>query len=98
MGAITIRNLDDRVVSAIKRRAAEHGVSMEKEIRTLLASTYSEDRQRKAREWAERQLERLKRGELPKAKTSSVEEIRAMRQERTEHLDRVIRGSNESRR
>jgi plasmid stability protein len=98
MGAITIRNIDDSVVSAIKRKAAEHGVSMEEEIRTLLASTYSEDRQRRQREWAERQLERLKRGELPKAKTGSVEEIRAMRRERTEQLDRVIRGSNEPRR
>jgi plasmid stability protein len=63
MGAITIRNIDDNVVSAIKRKAAEHGVSMEEEIRTLLALTYSEDRQRRQREWAERQLERLKRGE-----------------------------------
>ncbi|MEX2034492.1 MAG: hypothetical protein WEA28_04790 [Xanthobacteraceae bacterium] len=98
MGAITVRNIDDSVVSAIKRKAAEHGVSMEEEIRTLLALTYSEDRQRRQREWAERQLERLKRGELPKAKTSSVEEIRAMRRERTEQLDRVIRGSNEPRR
>ena len=98
MGAITVRNIDDSVVSAIKRKAAEHGVSMEEEIRTLLALTYSADRQRRQREWAERQLERLKRGELPKAKTSSVEEIRAMRRERTEQLDRVIRGSNEPRR
>ena len=98
MGAITVRNIDDSVVSAIKRKAAEHGVSMEEEIRTLLALTYSEDRQRRQREWAERQLERLKRGELPKAKTSSVEEIRAMRRERTEQLDRVIRGLNEPRR
>ena len=48
MGAITIRNLDDSVVSAIKRKAAEHGVSMEEEVRTLLASTYSEDRQRRS--------------------------------------------------
>ena len=63
MGAITIRNIDDSVVSAIKRKAAEHGVSMEEEIRTLLASTYSEDRQRRQRDWAERQLERLQRGE-----------------------------------
>jgi plasmid stability protein len=98
MGAITIRNIDDNVVSAIKRKAAEHGVSMEEEIRTLLALTYSEDRQRRQREWAERQLERLKRGELPKAETGSVEEVRAMRRERTEQLDRVIRGSNEPRR
>ena len=32
MSAITIRNLDDAVVAAIKRRAADNGVSMEEEI------------------------------------------------------------------
>jgi plasmid stability protein len=96
MGAITIRNLDDDVISGIKRRAAEHGVSMEEEVRQLLANLYSDERQRASREWAVRQLERLKRGELPRAKTSSVDEIRAMRQERTEYLDRVLRRSDES--
>jgi plasmid stability protein len=40
MGALTIRNIDDAVVAAIKRRAGEHGISMEEEIRQLLASTY----------------------------------------------------------
>jgi plasmid stability protein len=29
MGAITIRNVAETLVSAIKRKAAEHGVSME---------------------------------------------------------------------
>jgi plasmid stability protein len=95
MGAITIRNLDDNVIAAIQQRAAEHGISMEEEVRRLLANLYSDERQRVGREWAVRQLERLKRGELPIAKTSSVDEIRAMRQERTEHLDRVLRRSNE---
>jgi antitoxin FitA len=98
MGAITIRNLDDTIVSAIKRRAADHGVSMEEEIRQLLAATYSGDRRRRAREWALRQLERLKRGELPRARVSSVEEIRAMRRARTEHLERLSKKSNERRR
>jgi plasmid stability protein len=98
MGAITIRNLDDTVVAAIKRRAADNGVSMEEEIRRLLASVYADDRQERGREWARRQLERMKRGELPVAKVGSVEEIRAMRRERTEHLERVSKGGNEHRR
>jgi plasmid stability protein len=98
MGAITIRNLDDGVVSAIKRRAAEHGVSMEEEIRTLLASTYSDDVQRKGREWTERQLERLKRGELPIAKTGSTEIIREMREEREQQLTDAIEGRSGPRR
>ena len=92
MGALTIRNIDDSVVAAIKRRAGEHGISMEEEIRRLLAKTYAEDSQSRGREWAQRQLERLARGELPKADRSSVEEIRAMREERTEQLMRAIEG------
>jgi plasmid stability protein len=98
MGAITIRNLDDAVVSAIKRRAANNGISMEEEIRRLLASAYSDDRQRRAREWAMRQLEWLKRGELPRARVSSVAEIRRMRRVRTKHLERLSKQSNERRR
>jgi len=59
MGAITIRNLDDAVVTAIKRRATDNGISMEEEVRRLLASTYADARQRRGRDWAWRQLERL---------------------------------------
>jgi plasmid stability protein len=87
MGAITIRGLDDAVVAAIKQRAGSHGISMEEEIRRLLQTTYTDDRQARGREWARRQLERLKRGELPKADISSVEEIRRMREERDEQLE-----------
>jgi plasmid stability protein len=95
MGAITIRNLDDAVISAIKRRAAENGVSMEEEVRHLLAATYFDERQERGREWARQQLERLKRGELRATRGSSVEEIRAMRRERTEYLERMSKGWNE---
>jgi plasmid stability protein len=42
MGAIIIRNLDDAVVTAIKRRAADNGISMAEEIRRLLAAAHSE--------------------------------------------------------
>jgi plasmid stability protein len=92
MGAITIRNIDDRVVSAIKRKAAEHGLSMEEEVRKHLAATYAENHQQKAREWAERQLERLHRGELPTARTSAVAIIREMREERDQQLMDAIEG------
>jgi antitoxin FitA len=92
MGAITIRNVAETLVSAIKRKAAEHGVSMEEEVRTLLAATYTDEAQRRGREWAERQLERLKRGELPRAKTSSVDVIREMREERDQQLIDAIEG------
>jgi plasmid stability protein len=86
MGTVTIRNLDERLITAIKRHAAANDVSMEEEIRRLLASTYDEDRRAHGRAWARRQLERLQRGELPKADISAVEEIRRMRDERDEQL------------
>jgi plasmid stability protein len=95
MGAITVRNIDDRVVTAIKRKAAEHGHSMEEEVRTLLTATYAENHQQKAREWAERQLERLHRGELPRVKTNSVDVIREMREERDRQLMEAIEGRSE---
>jgi plasmid stability protein len=98
MGAITIRGLDDAVVTAIKRRAGEQGVSMEEEVRRLLQTTYADDRQARGREWARRQLERLKRGELPKADISSVETIRMMREERDQQLMDAIEGRSGSRR
>ena len=98
MGAITIRGLDDAVVSAIKRRAGDQGVSMEEEVRRLLQATYADDRQARGRAWAKRQLERLKRGELPKLKGSSVETIRAMRRERDKQLMRAIGSSRGNRR
>jgi plasmid stability protein len=98
MGAITIRNLDNAVVAAIKRRAADNGISMEEEIRRLLATAYSDDRQERGREWARRQLERLRRGDLPVAGVGSVAEIRAMRRQRTERLERIVKGRNERRR
>jgi plasmid stability protein len=98
MSAITIRNLNGAVVTAIKRRAAEKGISMEEEVRQLLASTYADDRQQRGREWARRQLTLLKRGEIPLARTGSVAELRVMRRERTERLARLSKGRNERRR
>jgi plasmid stability protein len=36
MGSITIRNLDDRLKRRLRVRAAEHGRSMEEEVREIL--------------------------------------------------------------
>lgn len=41
MASITIRNLTDDVKEALRQRAALHGVSLEQEVRNLLASTAS---------------------------------------------------------
>ena len=95
MGALTIRNIDDAVVAAIKRRAGEHGISMEEEIRRLLASAYG-SAQLPQKEWARQQLERLKRGELPSSKTDSVDDIRAGREELGRQRDALRKRLNDS--
>ena len=38
MANITVRNLDDQVQQRLKRRAAEHGRSMEAEARSILTA------------------------------------------------------------
>jgi plasmid stability protein len=98
MSAITIRNIDDSVVTAIKRRAADRGLSMEEEVRRLLVATYFDDRQERGRAWARRQLGRLEHRELPIARVSSAEEIWAMRRERTAGLERSSKKDDERRR
>jgi plasmid stability protein len=39
MAVLTIRNLDDHLKNALRVRAAEHGVSMEEEVRRILRHT-----------------------------------------------------------
>lgn len=41
MATITIRNVPDTLVSRIKKRARQHGRSMESEIRELLRAEYA---------------------------------------------------------
>ena len=39
MGQILIRNLDDAVLDALRKRAAEHGASLEEEARRAIADS-----------------------------------------------------------
>ena len=39
MAQLIVRNIEDKVVAALRQRAAQHGVSMEEEHRTLLRDT-----------------------------------------------------------
>lgn len=43
MASITVRNLDDEVKRRIRIRAAEHGCSMEAEVREILAEAVATD-------------------------------------------------------
>lgn len=47
MATLTIRNLDDAVKQALREQAARHGVSMEEEVRTLLAKAVAPRERRK---------------------------------------------------
>ena len=43
MASITVRNLDDEVKHKLRVRAAEHGCSMEAEVREILAEAVAND-------------------------------------------------------
>jgi plasmid stability protein len=44
MGNLTIRNIDDRVKTGLRVRAAEHGISMEEEARRILRDAVERER------------------------------------------------------
>jgi antitoxin FitA len=71
MAQIVIRNLDDAVVAALRRRAADDGTSMEEQARRALMNAVGLDR-----EQAVQRLESVRRriGRLPGP--SIVEELR----------------------
>lgn len=46
MANLIVRNLDDRIVQALKRRAAEHGRSAEAEHRAILENALLKTRRR----------------------------------------------------
>jgi plasmid stability protein len=58
MSTLTIRNLDDRVKQKLRERAASRGISMEQEIRDVLADSVQHP-PRRARESILEDLRRL---------------------------------------
>ncbi len=94
MGTITIRRLDDAIIEAIKRRAAEAGRSMEEEARQALQQSYGEaERARRRAEAVARIRDLHARGLLPKGNgVDSVDIIREMREEREQQLADAIEG------
>ena len=94
MGTITIRRLDNAVIEAIKRRAAEAGRSMEEEARQALQQSYGEAERARLRAEAVARIRDLHaRGLLPKGNgVDSVDIIREMREEREQQLAEAIEG------
>ena len=58
MGSITVRNLDDAVKNSLRVRAAQHGWSMEQEVRQILQQAVAPD-QAAAISFAERVNQRF---------------------------------------
>jgi len=82
MAQLTIRNLDDSVMQALKRKAVEAGVSTEEAARRCLASATGVDRiaaVERLRQTRKR-VKVLADGETPE------QIIRRMRDERAQHL------------
>lgn len=79
MADLKVRNLDDRVASSLKARAAERGVSLEEEVRATLGASVSGRRLAFARRAAA-----IRRSTAPPADASldSVNIIRAERDAR----------------
>jgi plasmid stability protein len=68
MASITIRNLDDSLKEALRRRAAGHGRSMEEEVRRILDAEVYRDSRRPGEglgTWMARRFSEIGGGELP---------------------------------
>ncbi len=59
IATITIRDLDDEVKRRLRVRAAEHGVSMEAEVRTILAAAVAPPAEDASGSWVDRIRTRL---------------------------------------
>jgi plasmid stability protein len=88
---LNIRNVPDKVVATLKRRARENGRSLNAEIVEALGASVEEERRRK---WVAKRLEEL-RAEfvLPKDAPDAVELIRQGREERAREIERRARGT-----
>jgi antitoxin FitA len=60
MATLTIRNLNDDVKQRLRVRAAQHGHSMEEEVRTILQASVEQSREAKPGGLATRIIERFK--------------------------------------
>lgn len=77
MAQVIVRNLDDRVLAVLRRKAELHGRSLEQELRNILASAARLTRSERI------EMARRIRAMTPKAgQTDSVQLIREDRQSR----------------
>ncbi len=61
MATLTIRNVDEKVRKALRKRAAENDVSMEEEVRRILARSVSPSEENTRQEKRRRRLDALRK-------------------------------------
>jgi plasmid stability protein len=91
MAQVLVRNLDDRVVERLKEKAAARGLSLEGFLRGVLAEQARYDRE----EFIRRAAEIRARCRPDPEGRDSTDLIRKMRDERGEHLLRVVEGDDD---
>ena len=86
MATLTVRNLDDDVVRALRIRAAEHGRSAEAEHREILRQVLTDNRQASPRAAAAERLAAFRRRTAGRGSATAAELLRESRQGRAEDL------------
>ena len=86
MATLTVRNLEDDVVRALRIRAAEHGRSAEAEHREILRTALSAARQPSPRAAAAERLAEFRRRTAGRGSETVAELLRESRKGRAEDL------------
>jgi plasmid stability protein len=86
MATLTVRNLDDDLVRALRIRAAEHGRSAEAEHREILRQVLTDNRQPSPRAVAAARLAKFRRRIAGRESATAAELLRESREGRTEDL------------
>jgi antitoxin FitA len=73
VATLTVRNLEDDVVRALRIRAAEHGRSAEAEHREILRQTLTSNRQASSRAAAAERLAEFRRRSSGRGSTTAAE-------------------------
>ena len=86
MATLTVRNLDEDLVRALRIRAAEHGRSAEAEHREILRQILTEDRPPLARKAAAARLEAFRRSTAGRGSATASELLEESREGRLQDL------------
>jgi plasmid stability protein len=88
VATLTVRNLEDELVRALRIRAAEHGRSAEAEHREILREVLTANRQRSPQLGAAERLEEFRRRTAGRGSASAAELLRQTREGRDRDLTR----------